>query len=1562
MPGRKDDQDIFPVTTTPVDPVDLDNVGGSIKPTNPDPSQVVVVDGKTVPAAQADTQKLFGDARPPVLPVNSAGQSQNPTTQVAGANRAADDILAGRVPKDNAAQAARANDAVTTFDADSPDGSDRVQGALTRSTIANARAPHYFTEQTDNVFLCDVLVYVCGANVTPHLKGSIQWTYGLNDSPNTCSFTLDNSNDKFTITPENVLYNHFHAGTAPNDFGEYDESAKAKIFLYKNNKFPLPVGSGFFEPNTPPDQSGAGRRFQLNIHGSIFHKMDPIRIWVRVSQYDEWLPVFTGYLTRHTYSDDWLTNGREVTISGSCIRDMMRKMRVQHNTVLYNLNGTKATTESRTFNAANHTFGTASSSDPTASTQISNSSKFWDDVLRKGNRYQFAWAGMSFKQISEYMTVGGVAPSTDSVPAREDPETAAKLQRLKDNLAEQTTALSTSKQKLENYQKFVANPPESATDPTFNADIQARLKEAKENTIPQLQADIAALERAIVNSNAAIKQINDATVAKSVGTDPIKGVGRMDSGVTVRYPASLSQDGSAKTANAERLDRWYRICTFGSPVRTAKPPKNRIGGQAVVTGMDEKPDMTAQNVRYWTLDEIANPVYGAGTRCRIDDLWAPDNQLVHWLFAPAGQSGAENNNITDVTLNKTVAGTRQWVSRTDMIEEFSRTIDYRWWVTGCGDIVFEFPNYDFEPQDYGPWQDVLTVDAHATGSTLDEEAGDIPTAMIAVGSVTGDPGDYQESTITTWQPAPNDVVYSPNLMSRLGVKVATESFPYIRDQKLLTKLAVARFQKSFGEAEQSSVSLGFRPWLHPNRPIKFIPRDRISLTSSVQHSMTLFGECTTTMEMSFTRQIDTTGLRRYFTGGAHQPISFGIIGGAIGLKESLKKRVDFTADQLKHLPSLADPSQRKKILDENVSRDTGNVSDKFPTGTDVYNVADYMHYDSDGSDPQGNSANQQSRQEQMVFDADAYAAEQEAAIASAVGVSTEVDGVIYGSSGVQSLNNPQAQTAVQKPTSATTANSISLGVGSSQDPLMAVGSDASKQLQQNLNAANGFGSADIYNLGAIIASQTRDRSVTPQEKVAIGWAVLNGQGANSNLKNLPPDGIAKAAAQYQPQWVDNDSTNIARQILSGGVDDPTGGATGFAQYDPNTPYQDPRICNALTGQIVAVDPGATRTADGQAIGDIGKYVFFKRNAQREAQAQAAAPTKKVHLPAPFDKIEDFIKQAAAKYKISESVLCGYIKHENGGQYSAQQTTVNVSGSLGAGLGWDNFENSLFDFAANSLVGNNQLIRSRNPTVVTDINGVLKGLLRRANESDQYPSIFIQLKVVDAATTNVSKVYSGGLTKATFYAGNWAQVFANPADPFKYLKPYNFEVDPLAAILVSPRINIFTSAKLIKFWLESLVGNKQTTVVNGKYSDMDLGGYTIDDYYKAIYSMGNGAQVLVLLKLGATYNPSMPVDFHNGIPVPLRESRTNAGFKSSAGYVQIINGMAVHSDFRRGGFAEFVLQEAHDTFWPIISRQADNLLGQCGTGDVTAVQELEKRFQNGQSLDQILSNLYRKQNV
>lgn len=76
---------------------------------------------------------------------------------------------------------------------------------------------------------------------------------------------------------------------------------------------------------------------------------------------------------------------------------------------------------------------------------------------------------------------------------------------------------------------------------------------------------------------------------------------------------------------------------------------------------------------------------------------------------------------------------------------------------------------------------------------------------------------------------------------------------------------------------------------------------------------------------------------------------------------------------------------------------------------------------------------------------------------------------------------------------------------------------------------------------------------------------------------------------------------------------------------------------------------------------------------------------------------------------------------------------------------------------------------------------------------------------------------------------------------------------------------------------------------------------------------------------------------------------------------VIGGVAMHGNSTKGQpLGEFILDEANKTFWPRIkARNSPSLVAKCQTGDTQAISELEKRFQNGQTLDQMLSALYNK---
>ena len=193
----------------------------------------------------------------------------------------------------------------------------------------------------------ELRVYISGADVTPWLKGDLSVTYGNRDSFNSVTFELGNPRRLWQITRDNL------EGKWRKDIGEYSELEKLKVFRWKNStlmnpSFNLNINTqilgqkdttGAGDSNTPgpmeftPPLEGTEKRYRLAINDCIFSRQDPMRVFLRnpYSSNQEWVEIFCGFVGSHPITTNHLTGESTVRISGYCIRDLLKKMRVQLN-------------------------------------------------------------------------------------------------------------------------------------------------------------------------------------------------------------------------------------------------------------------------------------------------------------------------------------------------------------------------------------------------------------------------------------------------------------------------------------------------------------------------------------------------------------------------------------------------------------------------------------------------------------------------------------------------------------------------------------------------------------------------------------------------------------------------------------------------------------------------------------------------------------------------------------------------------------------------------------------------------------------------------------------------------------------------------------------------------------------------------------------------------------------------------------------------------------------------------------------------------------------------------
>jgi len=294
--------------------------------------------------------------------------------------------------------------------------------------------------------------------------------------------------------------------------------------------------------------------------------------------------------------------------------------------------------------------------------------------------------------------------------------------------------------------------------------------------------------------------------------------------------------------------------------------------------------------RPMTYNEVS--AVGLGTRRNLDSPFCPLSGFVHFLRPAQGTGAASIIQTSAASASENLTQAPSYETRKSLIDKTCQALDYQFYVSPMGDLVFEVPNYNAFPIDFGStFQQAYTVSKDWISSTISEENTDVPTAYRFTGLTYEKKVEESHNSASIRHKKQWAYIW-PILARRVGVQqqdvtlsipgvgdpalTSTKFSGYLADpQKQLEVYAIFYMQRQLGRMHTLMVKHPYRPYLLPNRPIWLVPRQRIGLPQSVSHTMSApDGTCTTESQLIYTREMFRDGTFRFVGGGQRQPIDY----------------------------------------------------------------------------------------------------------------------------------------------------------------------------------------------------------------------------------------------------------------------------------------------------------------------------------------------------------------------------------------------------------------------------------------------------------------------------------------------------------------------------------------------------------------------------------------------------------------------------------------------------------------------------------------------------------------
>lgn len=369
----------------------------------------------------------------------------------------------------------------------------------------------------------------------------------------------------------------------------------------------------------------------------------------------------------------------------------------------------------------------------------------------------------------------------------------------------------------------------------------------------------------------------------SKGGSRYGGIGKLKSGLTFEYDP-------AKTNGSNLLEDWNNLINFGvTPFMVkddVKPlvPEGSLEADASTFTLVPK-SAAGGKMGVGTFLTSAQ-MYALGTATIPDGAGSPDAAKVHYLIPAAGTPA---RNTIEYSAWTRIDMRVEFQSRLELLNKLCKNVDYQMYVSGMGDLIIEFPMYDFQPTDYNDaYNNLYTFTNHISSDNINDEGG-TPVTALEITSRTLEqhlqaPGESAGSAPVGTDTEKSQTIFSSIMASRFGPIIETYDVPGVTEYSKLVQLGYIEFNKRLANFNMFDMNTEYRPPLiGVNRPIYHVRKQRFGISRSVSYSWKLLEEAKTEISLLYTRKREGNSFR-FITGGERQPISYRTIYGGVKTK------------------------------------------------------------------------------------------------------------------------------------------------------------------------------------------------------------------------------------------------------------------------------------------------------------------------------------------------------------------------------------------------------------------------------------------------------------------------------------------------------------------------------------------------------------------------------------------------------------------------------------------------------------------------------------------------------